>query len=55
LKYRNEEKLLLEVDNLDKFNREVLFPDKVKINRHYVENHNFLTDMKIIWRTVMGE
>ena len=55
LKYRNEEKLLLEVDDPDKFNREVLFPDKVKINRHYVENHNFLTDMKIIWRTVMGE
>ena len=55
LKYRNEEKLLLEVDDPEKFNREVLYPDKIRINRQYVEDQNFLTDMKIIWRTVIGE
>lgn len=55
LKYRDEESLLLQSDDPEKYNREVLFPDKVKINRQYVENYSFLTDLQIIFRTVIGK
>lgn len=54
LKYRNEEELLAKVENPQRFNDEVLFPDKVRINRHYLHNQSFLTDLRIILCTVTG-
>jgi hypothetical protein len=35
LKYRNEEELLAEQEDPQKYNDEVLFPDKVRINIEY--------------------
>lgn len=53
LKYRNEEELLAAQDDPERFNREVIWPDKVRINREYVENWSFWKDMVYIWRTVI--
>jgi len=54
LKYRNEEELLaLQVDP-KKYNDEVLFPDKVRINIYYLEHWSFLLDVKIILYTIFG-
>lgn len=55
LKYRNEEELLAEQENPLKYNDEVLFPDKVKINIEYLDNWSFLNDIKIIICTVLGK
>lgn len=55
LKYRNEEALLAEQEYPQKFNDEVLFPDKVRINTEYLENWSFLNDIKIIIYTVLGK
>lgn len=55
LKYRNEEELLALVDNPKKYNDEVIFPDKVRINRYYICHYSFLTDIKIILATVFGK
>lgn len=52
LKYANEEKLLSKTDNPVKYNDEVIFPDKVKINLNYYYNHNLITDIKIIINTL---
>ena len=52
LKYSNEEKLLADVDNPKKYNDEVIFPDKVKINLEYMDNWSFWMDIKIIFKTV---
>lgn len=52
LKYSNEEELLAKVDNPQKYNDEVIFPDKVKINLDYYNNRSFLGDIKIIINTV---
>lgn len=52
LKYANEEELLAKVDDPVKYNDEVIFPDKVKINLDYYRNRSFLGDIGIIWRTV---
>ncbi len=55
LKYRNEEELLAQQTNPERYNREVIFVDKVRINREYVENYNFLNDLKYIWQTAFGD
>ncbi len=52
LKYRDEEKLLAKQENPEAYNREILFPDKVKINLHYVRNWSFLIDLKYLWLTL---
>ena len=55
LKYRNEEELLAEQEDPQKYNDEVLFPDKVRINIEYLDNWSFWHDIKIIIYTVLGK
>ena len=52
LKYSNEEQFLAEVDNPKKYNDEVIFPDKVKINLEYMDNLSLWMDIKIIFKTI---
>ncbi|MDM1355972.1 sugar transferase [Myroides marinus] len=54
LKYKNEEEILAEQEDPIKYNDEVIFPDKVKINIHYLENWSFIEDIKIIFKTILG-
>lgn len=55
LKYRNEEEILAAVEDPVKYNDEVIFPDKVRINLYYLHNHSFWTDIKLIICTVLGK
>ena len=55
LKYRNEEELLAEQEDPQKYNDEVLFPDKVRINIEYLEHWSFWNDIKISVYTVLGK
>ena len=55
LKYRNEEEILAEQENPQKYNDAVLFPDKVQINIEYLDNWSFWNDIKIIIYTVLGK
>ncbi|MBD5307561.1 MAG: sugar transferase [Bacteroides sp.] len=54
LKYRNEEEILASCDNPQKYNDEVIFPDKVRLNLFYLRNYSFLTDIRMIFATVLG-
>lgn len=54
LKYRDEEALLAKQDYPERYNNEILWPDKVRLNRKYVENWSFLGDLRYIWHTVTG-
>ena len=54
LKYRNENELLSQSKSPQKFNDEILWPDKVKINKEYIENWSFALDLKILMKTVFG-
>ena len=36
------------------YNDNVIFPDKVRINRYYLHNYSFWTDIKMIFATVLG-
>ena len=55
LKYRNEEEILAAVDNPQIYNDTIIFPDKVRINRYYLHNYSFITDIKMIFCTVLGK
>lgn len=55
LKYRNEEELLAQQEDPQKYNDEVLFPDKVRINIEYLDNWSFWNDVKIIIYTILGK
>ncbi|MCF8218608.1 MAG: sugar transferase [Bacteroidales bacterium] len=52
LKYANEEELLGKVENPQKYNDEVIYPDKVRINLDYYKNWSFSSDILIIWKTI---
>lgn len=52
LKYRDEEELLASVTDPEKYNAEVVFPDKVRLNREYVEHWSFARDIRYIWATI---
>lgn len=54
LKYRNEEDLLAEQVNPQKYNDEVIFPDKVRINLYYLHHYSFIKDIEMIFCTVLG-
>jgi len=51
IKYRNEELILQEKDDPKKYNDEVIWPDKVKINISYVKNWSFYKDLIYILKT----
>lgn len=53
LKYRNEEDLLASQDDPERYNWEIIWPDKVRLNREYVQNWSFWKDVKYIWQTVV--
>lgn len=54
LKYRNEEQLLAAQEDPDKYNKEIVFPDKVEINKEYIEQYSFVKDLLYIWKTIAG-
>ncbi|MDD3194258.1 MAG: sugar transferase [Paludibacter sp.] len=55
MKYSNEEEILAQQQDPVKYNDEVIYPDKVRINLAYLDNQSFLLDLKIIVYTVLGK
>ena len=52
LEFRNEEELLSNQSDPERYNREVIWPKKVQLNREYVANYSFWKDIVYIWRTI---
>lgn len=52
LAYRDEEALLAAQHDPQCYNDEVIWPDKVRINRHYVETWSLIGDLRCLIRTV---
>ena len=55
LKYRDEEDLLAEQKDPQKYNDEVIFPDKVRINLYYLTHYSFVRDIQMILCTILGK
>jgi len=52
IKYKNESQLLSLQKDARKYNDEVIWPDKVKINKEYVLNWSFKSDIEYIIETI---
>lgn len=55
LKYRDEEELLAKVEDPQRYNDEVIYPDKVRINLYYLDHYSFMKDIQMIVCTVLGK
>ena len=51
--YRDEEKLLKSTSVMDDYLKDIL-PDKLRFDQLYVHNHNFLSDLDIIFLTLIS-
>ena len=54
IKYRNEDKLLMQQVNPKKYNDEVIWPDKVAINKKYIKNWSLQKDIGYLFASVFG-
>lgn len=54
LKYRDEEDLLAKQADPQRYNDEVIFPDKVRINLYYLHHYSFVKDIQMIFCTVLS-
>ena len=52
--YKREEEILASKENPKAYNDEVIWPDKVAINREYIKNWSFKKDIEYIFKTVRG-
>jgi len=54
LKFKQEEELLAQQKDPIAYNREVIWPEKIKLNREYIKNYSFGLDVWILWKTIVG-
>ena len=54
IKYKDEEEILAKQKNPTWYNDNVIWPDKVKINKEYIKNYSFKKDIKYILQTIRG-
>ncbi len=54
LKYRNEEELLAKQKDPECYNKEIIWPDKVHINKVYMQEWSLKKDIEYILRTITG-
>lgn len=54
IKYRHEDKILAQQADPQRYNDEVIWPDKVKINKEYYNNWSLWLDITILWKTIFG-
>ena len=54
IKYRHEDQILAQQADPQRYNDEVIWPDKVKINKEYYKNWSVWNDISILWQTIFG-
>ncbi len=52
LKYKDEELILAAQDDPETYNRTIIWPDKVEINKKYVQTWSFSLDLRLILKSV---
>ena len=54
LKYKNEDAILLQQKNPLQYNDEVIWPDKVEINKEYIKNWSLTKDIGYLWASIFN-
>lgn len=55
LKYRHEERVLEREKDPEHYNRTIIWVDKVKINKKYVQNYSFYLDLTLILKSILNK
>lgn len=53
LRFKNEEEILAAQPDPERYNREVIWPEKVKINLEYIRNYSLRKDVNYIIKTIL--
>ena len=53
LKYKDEERVLEQQKDPEHYNRTIIWVDKVKINKKYVQNYSFYLDLVFILKSIV--
>ncbi|PSG90256.1 sugar transferase [Aurantibacter aestuarii] len=54
LYFKNESKILSNQINPELYNKTIIWPKKVSINKAYIKNYTLLADFKYIYKTIFG-
>lgn len=54
LTFRREEEILAAVKDPEAYNRDVIFPEKIRLNLAYIDTYSILLDLRIIKSTILG-
>ena len=54
LKYNDEESILSQQLDPETYNRTIIWPDKVKINKKHIENYSFSLDLNFILKSIVN-
>jgi len=54
IKYKNENERLAGKEDPDKYYRESILPDKLKMGVEYAENNSVWMDLRIMWKTFLA-
>jgi lipopolysaccharide/colanic/teichoic acid biosynthesis glycosyltransferase len=54
LKYKDEEEILAKQKDPERYNSDVIWPDKVKINKNYIRQWSLKKDIDCIVKTIIG-
>lgn len=54
LYFKNEEDILAAQFDAEKYNKEVIWPQKVELNKQYIENWTFTKDLYYIFKTLVS-
>lgn len=54
LRFRDEEKILSQQADPEKYNREIIWPEKMKLNLDYINNYTFTNDLILILKTLLS-
>ena len=55
LKYKDEERVLERQKDPDHYNRTIIWVDKVKINKKYVQNYSLYLDLRLILKSTLNK
>ena len=53
LYFKNEEEVLIKNKHLKEYNRNVIWPRKIALNKQYIENYSFNKDIIYIFKTIL--
>jgi len=54
LKFKNEEDILSKQNNPKKYNDRVIWPEKIKLNKQYIQHWSLINDIKCIVKTIIS-